>query len=146
MNKKTVLLTIEALLCVITAAVLIVLDLSIYMKGLTARAENPMANIYTAEAIADKAVFVLPLFVLIALVTILSTFLSVRDDNQDKAATGIDIGKNVANTGADNITNKVRLTVLALAIIFIIIGIFNGSMSDVLIKASKICTECIGLG
>ncbi|MCR5343420.1 MAG: thioredoxin [Butyrivibrio sp.] len=43
-------------------------------------------------------------------------------------------------------TNKVRLTVLALAIIFIIIGIFNGSMSDVLIKASKICTECIGLG
>jgi hypothetical protein len=146
MNKKTVLLTIEALLCVITAAVLIVLDLSIYMKGLAARAENPMANIYTAEAIADKAVFVLPLFVLIALVTILSTFLSVRDDNQDKAATGIDIGKNVANTGADNITNKVRLTVLALAIIFIIIDIFNGSMSDVLIKASKICTECIGLG
>ena len=146
MNKKTVLLTIEALLCFVTTAVLIVLDLSIYLKGLAARAENPMTSIYTAEAISGKAVYVLPLFILIALITILSTFLGVRDDNQDKAATGIDIGKNVASTGADNITNKVRLTVLSLAIAFIITGIFNGSMSDVFIKASKICTECIGLG
>jgi len=43
-------------------------------------------------------------------------------------------------------TNKIRLVIFILAIIFIIIGIFNGSMSDVLIKASKLCTECIGLG
>ena len=25
-------------------------------------------------------------------------------------------------------------------------GVLNGSMQDVLIKATKICTECIGLG
>ena len=68
MNKRTVLLTIESILCIIAAAVLIVSDFSIYQKGLTARMENPMADIYTAEAIADKAVFVLPLFVLIVIV------------------------------------------------------------------------------
>ena len=146
MNKRTVLLTIESILCIITAAVLIVSDFSIYQKGLTARVENPMADIYTAEAIADKAVFVLPLFVLIVIVALLCTFLGIYDDTQDKPATGIDIGKNVTDIGTNRLINKVRLAVLALAIAFIIIGIFNGSMSDVLIKASKICTECIGLG
>ncbi len=36
--------------------------------------------------------------------------------------------------------------VLALAIIFIIVGIVNGGMADVLGKAIRLCTECIGLG
>ncbi len=40
----------------------------------------------------------------------------------------------------------VRLVIFLIAVIFIIIGIFNGSLNDVFIKASKICTECIGLG
>ncbi|MBQ8079164.1 MAG: thioredoxin [Oscillospiraceae bacterium] len=35
---------------------------------------------------------------------------------------------------------------MAAAILFIVIGIFNGSMKDVLVKAIKICTECVGLG
>ncbi len=39
-----------------------------------------------------------------------------------------------------------RLTILVVAITFIIIGIFNGGMADVLQKAINICTECIGLG
>ena len=32
------------------------------------------------------------------------------------------------------------------AVVFIIVGAFNGGMDDVLAKAVKICTECIGLG
>ena len=38
------------------------------------------------------------------------------------------------------------LIVLAVAVIFVVVGIFNGGMDDVLGKAVKICTECIGLG
>ncbi len=38
------------------------------------------------------------------------------------------------------------LCVLAVAVTFIVLGIFNGGMEDVLAKAVKICTECIGLG
>ena len=34
----------------------------------------------------------------------------------------------------------------ALAVTFIILGIFNGGMHAVWLKAKKICTECIGLG
>lgn len=39
-----------------------------------------------------------------------------------------------------------RLVIIAVAVTFIIVGIFNGGMSDVLGKAVRICTECIGLG
>lgn len=41
---------------------------------------------------------------------------------------------------------SIRGGVLAVAVVFIIIGVFNGGMGDVLAKAIRICTECIGLG
>lgn len=40
----------------------------------------------------------------------------------------------------------VRIIIAVLALVFIIVGIFNGGMADVLAKAVRICTECIGLG
>ena len=40
----------------------------------------------------------------------------------------------------------VRGTVLVVAVVFIVLGIFNNGMNDVLEKAIRICTECIGLG
>lgn len=39
-----------------------------------------------------------------------------------------------------------RLAILALALVFVGVGILNGGMADVLGKAVRICTECIGLG
>ncbi len=39
-----------------------------------------------------------------------------------------------------------RRVLLAAAVLLVIAGIANGSMRDVLYKASAICTECIGLG
>ena len=44
------------------------------------------------------------------------------------------------------ITLGIRAAIAAIAIVFIVIGIFNGGMADVLYKAINICTECIGLG
>ena len=40
----------------------------------------------------------------------------------------------------------IRLTLAVIAVVFIVVGIFNGGMADVLQKAINICTECIGLG
>jgi hypothetical protein len=40
----------------------------------------------------------------------------------------------------------VRIALVGCAVVFIILGVANGGMSDVLNKAIKICTECIGLG
>lgn len=39
-----------------------------------------------------------------------------------------------------------RISVALIAIVFVVLGVVNGSASDVFIKAIKICTECIGLG
>jgi hypothetical protein len=39
-----------------------------------------------------------------------------------------------------------RMTVLSIALCLIVLGVLNGSMQDVLQKAIRICTECIGLG
>lgn len=39
-----------------------------------------------------------------------------------------------------------RCVLVAVSLVFITLGIFNGGMRDVLEKAVKICTECIGLG
>ncbi len=40
----------------------------------------------------------------------------------------------------------IRLVILAVAITFILLGIFNGGANDVLGKAVNICKECIGIG
>lgn len=45
-----------------------------------------------------------------------------------------------------NATNIVRLVLLGVAMALIVLGIENGGMFDVLVKAINICTECIGLG
>ncbi len=42
--------------------------------------------------------------------------------------------------------NMVRLALLLLALLLIGLGIANGGVRDVLLKAAAICTECIGLG
>ncbi|MBQ9085426.1 MAG: hypothetical protein IJY24_07225 [Clostridia bacterium] len=49
-----------------------------------------------------------------------------------------------ANERKINLYTKIGISVLAVA--FIVIGICGGGMADVLSKAIKICTECIGLG
>ena len=43
--------------------------------------------------------------------------------------------------------HKILWTVLfCISILFIVLGIMNGGLLDVLAKAVKICSECIGLG
>ena len=42
--------------------------------------------------------------------------------------------------------NVLRLVILAVAVVFIVAGIRNGSMMAVVNKAIRICTECVGLG
>ena len=50
------------------------------------------------------------------------------------------------NCKRTKIITSVRIALVAIALIFIVAGIFNGGMDDVLSKAINICTECIGLG
>lgn len=40
----------------------------------------------------------------------------------------------------------VRVLLYTIAAAFIVLGVMNGGLHDVLVKATNICTECIGLG
>ena len=62
---------------------------------------------------------------------------------------GVAISKPVTLTETKREINTVlavKIAIMVLGIVFVILGIFNGGMDDVLQKAVKICTECIGLG
>ncbi len=56
------------------------------------------------------------------------------------------VGKFVSFVESDKTKLAVRIILVAVALTLIVLGIFNGGMTDVLKKAVKICTECIGLG
>jgi len=43
-------------------------------------------------------------------------------------------------------SGRLRLSLYVLALVLILLGIVNGGLWDVLVKAINICTECIGLG
>ena len=43
-------------------------------------------------------------------------------------------------------TSIAKYVIVGVSLVLIVLGIFNGGMADVLQKAVKICTECIGLG
>ena len=42
--------------------------------------------------------------------------------------------------------NVLRVALVILSVVLIVLGITNGGLWDVLVKAINICTECIGLG
>ena len=68
-----------------------------------------------------------------------------------KNATSVDCGKpkdkaSFIKKHSKKLTLALRCVLFSLAILFIIVGIMNGGARDVLEKAIRICTECIGLG
>ena len=52
------------------------------------------------------------------------------------------------NTSPETARKRViiRRVLLVAAVIFVVLGVQNGSMKDVIVKAIRICTECVGLG
>jgi hypothetical protein len=50
------------------------------------------------------------------------------------------------NQKTDRSVQPVRIVLYAIAVLFVVLGVMNGGLRDVLVKAINICTECIGLG
>jgi cytochrome c biogenesis protein CcdA len=50
------------------------------------------------------------------------------------------------NYGSSDYSMIIKYSILGLALVFVVLGVLNGGMADVLEKAVRICTECIGLG
>ena len=143
MDKKRLILTVQSVLCAALAVVLCVIIVGIYHDGIAAKAQYPDAWIYTREIVAGRLLPVGILFLCAAAAAVWAHFAGVRgtEAGRPSAPAG-----RVVNRAESPRTVILRRALLAAAILMILAGIRNGSMQDVLYKAVRICTECVGLG
>ena len=106
------------------------------------------------EMIGSLAVHVFPWIILGFACLIVSTLLQGRSIQREYDAIMARIKEEKAagikaepkkKTPARNYS-RLRWLLLAVAVVFIVAGIYNGSMTAVINKAIRICTECVGLG
>lgn len=155
MGRKRVFMIIQSLLCVLSVILLISAAIGIYSKGKQRKAEDPTAKIYTREAAGEAAAPGALVLLLGACFSIAGWAMDIHDESADKPVRIPEFAglmkeqlKDKAAEALDDHEkkNRLRLALLILAIICIIAGIANHNMRDILIKATNICTECIGLG
>ena len=140
MKRKRLYLAIQSVFIILLALLLIAAVLGIYRDGTAARAEDPLAPVFSREIVAERLLPLAPLFFAAVLLTALGLILDVKDESGSRAGKG---GK-VENRAADGKTLRALLLIAAIALI--LAGLLNGSARDVFAKAVKICTECVGLG
>ena len=157
MSKKKIFLTVQAFLCVLITAVLVIFTVRTCMEGSAWQAAgHPSDWIFTREKAGRALLAVLPLCCLSALMTIIGLVKGIKDEDAEKpvqhgplAVQAVQAGfAKQAGAGPEKEEQRVllRRILMAAAIVFIIMGILNGGMKDVLVKAIRVCTECIGLG
>lgn len=158
MDKKKMLLYVQAALCILWAALMAAAAVRIFSDGLAYRAQgHPEAWIYTREKAAAVIGRYLPLLLLAVITNIACVITGARDENQDRPVSDpvlADIYKKERGQGPGTAAGSadpkkislVRAALFVIAAVFIAAGIMNGSMEDMFIKAVNICSECIGLG
>ena len=158
MDKKKILLYINAALYSLWAILMVGSAISIYCKGAAYQAQgHPEAWIFTREKALSAFGVCAPVLALAVVVTVICVVKGYRDEKQDKPVADPDLiniykKERAAERDAHAEDAKakklraVKIAILAIAVVFVIAGIFNGSMEDMLIKAINICTECVGLG
>ncbi len=96
----------------------------------------------------DMLLHVAPWVMAAFIIAIAAAYVSGRSVQRElDALKGAPMGK--AEASAEKKTsriNAVRIALYAAAVLFIVLGVMNGGLRDVLVKAINICTECIGLG
>ena len=129
-------------LTVLLAIALCWAALDLWLEGREIRQTNPAAVIYSPEAVQARAGKVLPVFLawLIALVAALC--FAPRNAKAFRPRT-----REAAQPApTPRRLQWLRFGLLAAAAVLIVLGVLNGGLRDVLVKAVNLCTECIGLG
>ena len=101
---------------------------------------------YNASVIGAMPTLLLFSAVLTALLTLCALLCDRSYARQTKALAAAPTRSAPTEEKSSRATLLVRLGILAVALLFLVLGIVGGGMADVLSKAINICTECIGLG
>ena len=142
MNRKKVFLIVQSVLCVLLAVLLIAAVIGICREGVAAKAENPLAQVFSREKVTEHFRPIRPLLYITLGMAAVGLILDVKDENSLKPAKG---GK-VENPAPPACGKTLRTVLLIAAVCLLAAGVFNGSAQDVFGKAVRICTECVGLG
>ena len=146
MMKTKPFLIIQSALCILASVLLISATVQVYIKGSARRAADPTESIYTKEEAVSAAAPGTAVMIIALCFAVIGRLKGIHDENADRPVKEIDFDKERQMAYRGGAVGLPQVIIFVAAIICIAAGIVNGSMMDVLIKAVKVCTECIGLG
>ena len=120
--------------------------LTICAEGLARRSASGSANepIFTREAVADRTTYVLSLLGVWFVCAVPAVLLTRRE--KTRPARSAALSGSMPSVKETRGKALLRLGLIGAAAALIILGVINGGLRDVFVKAINICTECIGLG
>lgn len=147
MKGKKAYLFVQSLLCALLAGWLAAAAIRMYAEGAAIQASGELFHyIFTREKAAAALKPMAPLFFLSLGVTVSGWLLGVKDDTPSLCKTVSPLPAKAVPQEGSRASTVIRAAVLALAALFIVLGVLNGGLEDVLAKANAICMECVGLG
>ncbi len=99
MTKSKVCLLVQAVMCVLLAALLISSAVGAYRDGAARREKDPLESIYTPEIAAEKLVRAVPLFVFSLGLAAVCLALGIRDEGMEKPVGDPEIIRDLACSG-----------------------------------------------
>lgn len=133
---------LTAVLTVLAALALIVQAVDLYRTGNAP--ENLAGNgvfiepVFSRENVAQRLGRIAPVLSAWAVCALAGLFLPQKEKAGENPP--------VSQKTAPRRMGAARVVIALAAVILIVLGVLNGGMRDVLVKAVNICTECIGLG
>lgn len=96
----------------------------------------------------DMVRHIAPWVLMAFLTAIMASLLCQRSfEREIRLLQGSDRSESAAQPSVtESSAGRIRVVLYLLAVAFIVLGVLNGGLRDVLVKAINICTECIGLG
>lgn len=148
---------LSAIAVIVIAVLLCGQCLDIYLKGSSSQNLDTggvrLVSMFRMEDVAARLKGItLPLIVcclLIAVCTILHWLFQMHanDATGSTPRRSCMCKEHAGNAAAQSASIRVAQAILLLiSVVLIVLGVINGGMRDVLVKAINICTECIGLG
>ena len=148
-RTRAILIAITVLTLALCAA-LCASALSLYAEGLARRQASGSATepIFTREGAARRLRPVCPLAALWLAVAAAAAVTGSLAPDRDTAAPRAGRPALTPMKGCPETPRRIalRAALYAAALLLLALGLFNGGLNDVLVKAVNICTECIGLG